>query len=190
MPLFIWVTGFLLFVSFAFFAFAQAAVARNGAQSAADAAALAASQDARDELVDRLLLSAVEGDEDWTDWLEVDHLVGETAEAAAARLAAANDAQVTSFLGTVVDGKDGYAVRTRSLDPVGDSVLPMTNGSYANAEATAVIEPLCQPSPEGDLETRISFSCEDGTHVDVDIGDFGIDDLPDPSTLFSVYLAN
>ena len=44
LPIYIWLTGILLFAAFAFFAFAQAASARNGAQSAADAAALAAAQ--------------------------------------------------------------------------------------------------------------------------------------------------
>ncbi|MBL0778093.1 hypothetical protein G6541_12485 [Streptomyces albidoflavus] len=190
MPLFIWITGFVLFVSLAFFAFAQAAVARNGAQSAADAAALAAAQDARGELTEELLLSVQEGDEDWSDWLSIDRMVGETAEEAAGRLAAANDAQVTAFRGAEVGGKGGYAVEVRSVDPVGDSVLPMTSGTYANAEATAVVEPLCEPDSEGDPSERISFSCDDGTIVDVDAEDFDMSDLPTPSTLFSVYLAN
>ncbi|MGV9657751.1 pilus assembly protein TadG-related protein [Streptomyces koyangensis] len=190
MPLFIWITGFVLFVSLAFFAFAQAAVARNGAQSAADAAALAAAQDARGELMEKLLLSVQDGDGDWGDWLSVDQMVGATAEEAAGRLAAANDAQVTAFRGTEVRGKDGYVVEVRSVDPVGDSVLPMTSGTYASAAATAVIEPLCEPDSESDPLERISFSCDDGTVVDVDADDFEMSDLPDPATLFSVYLAN
>ncbi|MFE1612291.1 pilus assembly protein TadG-related protein [Streptomyces albidoflavus] len=59
----------MLFAAFAFFAFAQAAVARNGAQSAADAAALAAAQEARAGLIEGLLVAAEDGD-GWEDWLD------------------------------------------------------------------------------------------------------------------------
>ena len=96
LPIYIWLTGILLFAAFALFAFAQAASARNGAQSAADAAALAAAQSARDELMDGLG-DAVGVDDDWLDWLGTDNFDGAEAAAAADALAAANDATVTGF---------------------------------------------------------------------------------------------
>ncbi|WP_242534349.1 pilus assembly protein TadG-related protein [Streptomyces albidoflavus] len=86
----------MLFASLAFFAFAQAAVARNGAQSAADAAALAAGQEAREELIDGLL-QALESDEPWEDWIDGLEPVGAQARPAAESLAAANDADVEEF---------------------------------------------------------------------------------------------
>ncbi|MHC8561875.1 pilus assembly protein TadG-related protein [Streptomyces albidoflavus] len=92
LPLFVWVAGAVLFAAFAFFAFAQAAVARNGAQSAADAAALAAAQEARAGLIEGLLVAAEDGD-DWGDWLD-GTLHGADAKGAAGELAAQNQAQV------------------------------------------------------------------------------------------------
>ncbi|WP_308692521.1 pilus assembly protein TadG-related protein [Streptomyces diastaticus] len=86
LPLFIWISGMLLFVAFAFFAFAQAAVARNGAQSAADAAALAAAQESRLALFDGLVESIGDGD-GWLEWLYAESAVGDGAEVEASRLA-------------------------------------------------------------------------------------------------------
>lgn len=58
-------------MALAFFAFAQAASARNGAQSAADAAALAAAQQARDELLLELGDAIDAGGGDWLEWLDL-----------------------------------------------------------------------------------------------------------------------
>ncbi|MGW1149261.1 pilus assembly protein TadG-related protein, partial [Streptomyces sp. NPDC002454] len=97
-----WLTVIVLFAALAFFAFAQAAAARNGAQSAADAAALAAAQEAREELLVGLEES-IGQDENWLEWLNGAPLRGAGAQAAADRLAAQNDATVTGF-GHVIYG--------------------------------------------------------------------------------------
>ncbi|MEU8484984.1 pilus assembly protein TadG-related protein [Streptomyces sp. NPDC048641] len=189
MPIYIWMTGILLFVAFAFFAFAQAASARNGAQSAADAAALAAAQDARGDLVDGLGQAIGHGD-DWLDWLAGQQANGDGAENAANVLAADNGARVTGFQSDDVNGYPGYRVNVESLDPVGDSIIPGTESDYAKAEATAVIEPRCEVVPSADPEKAVEFACDGGESFDFDPGDFRPGDLPDASTLFSVHLAD
>jgi hypothetical protein len=100
-----------LFAALAFFVFAQAASARNGAQSAADAAALAAAQDARDELMDRLGAD-IGTDEGWLDWLDGDLPNDAGAGAAAQELAAQNDSTVQGGAQPVM--RDGQTV---NIDP-------------------------------------------------------------------------
>nr|WP_078621648.1 pilus assembly protein TadG-related protein [Streptomyces aurantiacus] len=192
MPIYIWLTGILLFVSLAFFAFAQAALARNGAQSAADAAALAAAQDARDELVEGLgeAIAAGEGAE-WVDWLGGDMVTGEGAEAAADALAADNDAHVSGFGAAEVNGYPGYDVEVTTNYTVGDSIVPGTENQHAKADATAVIKPRCELAQSADPEKDVEFVCDgDDAPIEIDPDDFDLDDLPDASTLFSVHLAN
>ncbi|MGQ4350086.1 MULTISPECIES: pilus assembly protein TadG-related protein [unclassified Streptomyces] len=189
LPIYIWLTGILLFAAFAFFAFAQAASARNGAQTAADASALAAAQDARDELMDGLK-AAVGQDDDWLDWLtglQGPRGVGPTA--AAQQLASENDSTVQGGAQpTVSDGFPGYRVGIRTNYTVGDSIIPGTENKHAEAHAVAVIQPRCDFAPDSDPTKPVELDC-DGQIVNIDPGDFNPDDLPDANVLFSVHLA-
>ncbi|MFH8607953.1 pilus assembly protein TadG-related protein [Streptomyces sp. NPDC018029] len=188
LPIYIWMTGILLFVAFAFFAFAQAASARNGAQSAADAAALAAAQESREQLVERLGLAIGEGD-DWLDWLAGDQLTDADAGAAASALAADNDSTVNGFDMTEVDGFPGYRVSIKTNYTVGDSIIPGTETKHATADATAIIKPRCDVDPSADVEKAVEFDCDGGESFEFDPDDFELDDLPEASVLFSVHLA-
>lgn len=188
LPIYIWLTGILLFVAFAFFAFAQAASARNGAQTAADAAALAAAQDARDELIDGLVLSIGEGD-DWLDWLAGDKFTGEGAQQAADLLAAENDS--TAVVEPVeVNGYPGFRAEIKTNYTVGDSIIPGTESKHAKADATAIIKPRCDIDPSADPGKVVELDCDGEDPIEIDADDFEAGDLPDPSVLFSVHLAD
>ncbi|MFD8740015.1 pilus assembly protein TadG-related protein [Streptomyces sp. NPDC059618] len=188
LPIYIWLTGILLFAAFAFFAFAQAASARNGAQSAADAAALAAAQDSRDELMTGLT-GAIGTDDHWLDWLNGDKFQGAGASAAADRLAAANDSTVLGGAQpTAVNGFPGYHVEIETRYTVGASIVPGTESRHAKAQATAVIEPRCTFAADADPKKTVRLDCA-GHSVDIDPEHFHSDDLPDASVLFSVHLA-
>ncbi|WP_234363216.1 pilus assembly protein TadG-related protein [Streptomyces formicae] len=178
----------MLFVAFAFFAFAQAASARNGAQTAADAAALAAAQDARDELVDGLVLSIGEGD-DWLDWLAGDKFTGEGAQQAADALAAENDSTAV-VEPTEVNGYPGFRAEIETNYTVGDSIIPGTESKHAKADATAIIKPRCDFDPSADPEKVVELDCDGEGPIEIDPDDFEPGDLPDPSVLFSVHLAD
>ncbi|WP_435852590.1 pilus assembly protein TadG-related protein [Streptomyces mirabilis] len=180
-------TGILLFAAIVFFVFAQAASARNGAQSAADAAALAAARDSRDELMTGLT-GAVGTNDHWLDWLKGDLFKGTGAKAAAARLAAENDSTVQGFADRTVNGFPGYWVEIKTQYTVGKSIIPGTEDKYATAHATAVIQPRCDFDPAADPKKPVELNC-DGQIVDIDPGKFDPVDLPDPSVLFSVHLA-
>ncbi|MEU8954232.1 pilus assembly protein TadG-related protein [Streptomyces sp. NPDC048518] len=188
LPIYIWMTGILLFVAFAFFAFAQAASARNGAQTAADAAALAAAQDARDELVDGLELAIGAGD-GWPDWLVGDKFTGDGAQAAADALAAENDSTV-DVTPAEVNGYPGFRAEVETNYTVGDSIIPGTESKHAKADATAIIKPRCDVDPSSDPEKAVEFKCDGGESVEIDPDDFELGDLPDASVLFSVHLAD
>ncbi|MFF1694113.1 pilus assembly protein TadG-related protein [Streptomyces sp. NPDC058257] len=189
LPIYIWMTGILLFVAFAFFAFAQAASARNGAQSAADAAALAAAQDARGELVDGLGGSIGEGDE-WLDWLGGDKFTGDGARGAAEALAADNDSSVIGFGSAEVNGYPGFRAKIETNYTVGDSIIPGTESQHAQAEATAIVKPRCDLAPAAAPEKAVEFECDGGDSFEIDPDDFDLADLPDASVLFSVHLAD
>ncbi|WP_327656368.1 pilus assembly protein TadG-related protein [Streptomyces sp. NBC_00483] len=190
MPIYIWLTAILLVAALAFFAFAQAASARNGAQSAADAAALAAAQSARDELM-LGLGDALEGGDNWLDWLEgMDPKDDGAPGAAAGRLAAANDADVTDGPAfTKVNGDPGYRVGVETRHTVGDTIIPGTETKRAKAHATAVIQPRCDVPVDADFKESLQLTC-DGKALDFDPEDFDLDDLPDASDLFAVRLAD
>ncbi|WP_280529191.1 pilus assembly protein TadG-related protein [Streptomyces alfalfae] len=188
LPIYIWMTGILLFVAFAFFAFAQAASARNGAQSAADAAALAAAQEAREELVEGLGLAIGAGD-DWLDWLAGDGLTGIGAQEAGQSLAALNDAEAT-IVATEVNGYPGFRASVVTNYTVGDSIIPGTESQHAKADATAVIRPRCEVGPATDPEKAVEFTCEGEKPIEIDPDDFELGDLPEASVLFSVHLAD
>ncbi|MBP5861511.1 pilus assembly protein TadG-related protein [Streptomyces scabiei] len=190
MPIYIWLTAILLFAALAFFAFAQAASARIGAQSAADAAALAAAQQARDDLL-LDLGDAVEAGDDWLDWLDLSggELAGEGATAAAQQLAAANESTVLGgAAATEVNGYPGFTVEVQTGYTVGESIIPGTESMTATAAATAVIQPRCDFALDADPTKPVTLDC-DGQPVDIDPGDFDPDDLPDASVMFSVRLA-
>ncbi|MET8951660.1 pilus assembly protein TadG-related protein [Streptomyces sp. NPDC004533] len=187
MPIYIWLTGILLFAAIAFFVFAQAASARNGAQSAADAAALAAAQDSRDELMTGLQ-EAIGQHDDWTKWLLGRDLQGTGASAAADRLAADNDSSVEAFTPTTVNGFPGYRVTIQTRYTVGKSIIPGTETRRAKAEAVAVVQPRCTVPSDADPKKPVHLDC-DGGSVDIDPEHFHSDDLPDASVLFSVHLA-
>lgn len=184
LPLFIWVTGMLLFIAFAFFAFAQAAVARNGAQTAADAAALGAANDAREELA-RGLIRAVEEDGEWSDWLDGRGPLGFTARAEAERLASANSAEVSDFGVMETHGWPGYRVSVEMRDSIGDSIIPGTENMHAKAVAVSVIEPLCEVLSKGE---RVSFRCLNRSEYELDPGDLSLEDLPELADMYSVHL--
>ncbi|WP_344391819.1 pilus assembly protein TadG-related protein [Streptomyces vastus] len=187
LPIYIWLTGILLFAAFALFVFAQAASARNGAQSAADAAALAAAQADRDELMEGLE-GAIGVDDTWLDWLNPDEATGAGATAAAQQLADANDSTLQGGAQlTEVNGFYGYEVEIQTNYTVGDSIIPGTETQQATAQATAVIEPRCDFDVPEDPLDLVQLDC-DGQPIDIDPEDFDLDDLPDASVLFSVYL--
>lgn len=172
-----------------FFAFAQAALARNGAQSAADAAALAAAQQARDELVFNLG-DAIGENGDWLDWLDLPDgaLPAGEAEVAARQLAADNDSTVTGFAPQSVDGYPGFWVKVETNYAVGDSIIPGTENMQAVADATAVVQPRCVFDPDANREQPVQLDCA-GETVNIDPEEFDPADLPDASVMFSVHLA-
>jgi hypothetical protein len=175
----------------AFFAFAQAASARSGAQSAADAAALAAAQQARDELLLELGDVIDAGNGDWLDWLDLSGggLPAEGVDAAAAELAAQNNSSLEGGAQpTEVDGAPGFQVNVVTDYTVGDSIIPGTEDMTATAQAIAVIQPRCDFASNTNPTKPVTLDC-DGVPVDIDPGNFDPDDLPDASVMFSVYLA-
>ncbi|MEU8591581.1 pilus assembly protein TadG-related protein [Streptomyces sp. NPDC048664] len=188
LPLYIWLTGILLFAAFAFFVFAQAASARNGAQSAADAAALAAAQDSRDELMTGLQ-GAVGHDDHWLDWLKGERFQGTGATAAADRLAAENDASVRGgAVPTEAGGYPGYEVSIETRYTVGKSIIPGTESRHATATAVAVIQPRCTFATDADPKKSVRLDCG-GQPIDIDPEHVASGELPDASVLFSVHLA-
>ncbi|MGW0929518.1 pilus assembly protein TadG-related protein [Streptomyces sp. NPDC002644] len=187
MPLYIWLTGILLFAALAFFAFAQAASTRNTAQTAADAAALAAASEARDQIVEQLSLAIEEGEE-WRDWL-TDPSVSAPMGGAAQRLASANGASIVAGPQlTMAGGYPGFRVQVQQNSSVGDTVIPGTEGMHAKAAAVAVLQPRCEFAGETEPEEPAELEC-DGEIVNIDPENFEPDDLPDASVLFSVNLA-
>ncbi|MEI5525787.1 pilus assembly protein TadG-related protein [Streptomyces brasiliscabiei] len=191
LPLYIWLTAILLFTALAFFVFAQAASARNGAQSAADAAALAAAQQARDDLVLDLGDAIEAGDNDWLDWLDLPGggIPEDGADAAAAELAAQNNSTLQGGAQlTEVNGAPGFRVGVVTDYTVGDSIIPGTEDMTAKAHAVAVIQPRCDFDVNTSPTDPVALDC-DGVPVDIDPGNFDPDDLPDASVMFSVYLA-
>ncbi|UJV46595.1 MULTISPECIES: pilus assembly protein TadG-related protein [unclassified Streptomyces] len=191
LPLYIWLTAILLFTALAFFAFAQAASARSGAQSAADAAALAAAQQARDELLLDLGDAIGAGDIDWLDWIDLSGGLpnGGDATTAAAELAAQNDSTLQGGAQpTEVGGDPGFQVDVVTDYTVGDSIIPGTEDMTATARAIAVIQPRCDFDVSANPTKPVTLDC-DGVPVDIDPGDFDPDDLPDASVMFSVRLA-
>lgn len=142
----------LLFLAFVYFAVGQAAATRNGGQTAADAAALAAAQDAREQLRDGWLDVILDPDA-WDRYLRGEEYDSEQACQRAELFASKNGAELWDTGCTPLrSGQEGFRVRIRTLDTVGESVVPGTATQHAVATATAVLEPRCffdppEPSP-------------------------------------------
>ncbi|WP_240926319.1 pilus assembly protein TadG-related protein [Streptomyces sp. JB150] len=176
----------LLFLALAYLAVGQAGAARNEAQTAADAAALAAALEVRDQLAGEWLDSLKDPDA-WQDIFD-GHVQVADGCWRAQQLAAQNDAQV---VGCERTGPLDYRVDVEADEPVGDSIVPGTESTYAKASAKAVIEPRCDVAPPaegaGDIELP-SLSCG---AVDWDLSpDDDPAELPDPEDLFDVHLAD
>nr|WP_256098555.1 pilus assembly protein TadG-related protein [Streptomyces agglomeratus] len=187
LPMYVVVVGGLLFLAFAYFAFAQAAVARNGGQSAADAAALAAAQEVRDELTDGFI-DGIDSPDELAEWLAGKGFIG-NGRAAAEQLAAENDSGLRNFTETQVGGNPAFKAEIETNYTVGDSIIPGTENIRAEADATAVIEPRCGIKLGSDLSKLVEIECDDGEHWEIDPKDFTEADLPYPNDLFSVHLA-
>ncbi|SOD62176.1 hypothetical protein SAMN06297387_104346 [Streptomyces zhaozhouensis] len=169
--------------AFLFFVFAQAAVTRSGGQSAADAAALAAAREARDQLYGDFQDALDDEDADLEDIIDGGgSLTGAPCARAAPRLAERNGAEVIACEPSAEGLR--YTVRVRTLEPVGDSLIPATSDEYAEAEATAVVGGLCRLVSEE--EDRIEFGCEDDRDWSFDPGDD--DELPEARDMFAVHL--
>ncbi|NUP18984.1 MAG: hypothetical protein HOZ81_23415 [Streptomyces sp.] len=139
-PIYLTVVAGLLFLAFAYLAVGQAGVNRNGAQTAADAGALAAALDTRDKLTDEWVANVL----DPKKWQDIFDGKGVALDGCgrAAQLAAQNDA--TAECEAVLGLPPGYEVDVRTTKPVGDSIVPGTEGMHSTAKATAVIEPRCE----------------------------------------------
>ncbi|MBW1597365.1 pilus assembly protein TadG-related protein [Streptomyces sp. JJ38] len=185
-PVYITVVAGLLFLAVAYFAFGQAAVSRNGVQGAADAAALAAAYDTRDQLGEALLDSVANPD-DWKDLLN-GHIVGLQDPCAAARQFAESNGADALVCEVSPWPPQSVRVEVKALDPVGDTVVPGTEGTFATANARALLEPRCVLTSESDAEgdpAPIELDCDgDSVTVDPEAGD----SLPDLDIMFSVRL--
>ena len=188
-PIYITVVAGLLFLAFAYVAVGQAAVNRSGAQTAADAAALAAAQETRDQLAGQWVEDVLDPTK-WQDIFDgnVPGLVDGCGRAG--QLAGQNEAHVTDCApptGVPLQ----YTVTVETDKPVGDSIVPGTEGKYSTAHATAVIESLCTFPPLGaDAGDDVlpKLTCKNGDEWDLD--PLHLTDLPGPEDLFDVHLAD
>ncbi|WP_037683397.1 pilus assembly protein TadG-related protein [Streptomyces griseus] len=184
-PIYITVVAGLLFLAFAYLAVGQGAVNRNGAQTAADAAALAAAQDTRDQLAGQWLRDLLDPAK-WQDSFDgkLDHDPNSCPRAY--QLAELNDADGSCE----PDGPLAYKVVATAKKPVGDSIVPGTEGIYATAEARAVIEPLCDKPPSQPAGSRAlpQLTCKGSGKWTPDPADSK--SLPKPEDLFDVHLAD
>ncbi|MEE1807112.1 pilus assembly protein TadG-related protein [Streptomyces sp. BE133] len=137
-PIYVVMVAGLLFLVFAFFAVGKAAALRNGAQGAADAAALAAAQQTREDF-EAPFLASLPGDM-LEQFLQA-HVV--TGCSAAQGLAAANQADVTNCRWTPDGYRDRFTVQVKGLKPVDSSVIPGSKKTFAEPEATAIVEFRC-----------------------------------------------
>ncbi|MFE6284799.1 pilus assembly protein TadG-related protein [Streptomyces sp. NPDC057877] len=185
-PIYITVVGGLLFLAFAFLAVGQAATTRNEAQTAADAAALAAAQHRRALLTGQWLDDVLDPTR-WQDIFEgnVPGVVPGLSCWRAEQLAGQNDAHVTGCTSEPLR----FTVAVETDEPVGDTVVPGTEGQHATASAIAVIEPRCgfePPAEDAGEDVLPSLSCKGGVTWDLDPQL----DLPEPKDLFDVHLAD
>nr|WP_243275033.1 hypothetical protein [Streptomyces albus] len=178
----------MLFLAFAFFAFAQAAAVRNGGQTAADAAAVSAAKDDRDLLYEGFLDSLEDGDT-WRDWLDAVAPLSGDGCGEAARFAHLNRSDLLDCEPVTREGGTGYRVGIETRFDTGDTFVPGADHKTARADATAVIRPRCEveeaEEADGDRDGELQLTC-DGEELTVDPDD----EDPDvaPSDLFSVVL--
>ncbi|MEU6574455.1 pilus assembly protein TadG-related protein [Streptomyces sp. NPDC046805] len=188
-PIYLTVVAGLLFLALVYLAVGQAAATRNGAQTAADAAALAAAQDTRDQLTGQWVKDVLDPAK-WQDIFDADVPVDPSC-GRADQLAGRNGAHVEAC---TPKGPLGYRVDVRTDKPVGDSIVPGTERTYAKAHATAVIEPLCTfelpsgkvPGGKAGGHALPRLTCKDR---DWDLDPHDLTDLPGPEDLFDVHLA-
>ena len=192
LPLYMVAVTALLFLAFAFFAVGMAEDSRNEAQTAADAAALAAAREARDQLHGSLLAALVAAD---TSALE-DLLGGGSFDKGdacdvAKDYASRNGANTTRC--DSVHNPDGFVVDVKTKESVGKTVVEDTEQIYAEATATAVIEPRCDlaihptASPHKPKPGPITVTCDgDDKVLDPDNADRDLADLGD---FFRVHLS-
>ncbi|MBB0244641.1 hypothetical protein FNQ90_11130 [Streptomyces alkaliphilus] len=167
----------------AFFVFAQAAALRGTGQSAADAAALAAVREARDSIYEDFLTSVGGEGVDLVEIISGGPLGVGSACGEAQRLASMNNATLVHC--SPLSGRLGYAVTIETNDSVAQTVIPGVGNQTARAEATAVMEPLCDVQ-EGEAEDDFpELSCESDTwQIDPDREISGFE----PRDLFGIRL--
>ncbi|MDC0773964.1 pilus assembly protein TadG-related protein [Streptomyces sp. HD] len=191
-PIYITVVAGLLFLAFAYLAVGQAAATRNGAQTAADAAALAVAQDRRDQLAGKWLENVLNPDL-WQDIFDGKVQGLDPSCWRAHQLAADNDAHVVGGCPTEWYPELSYTVEVKTNEPVGDSIVPGTEETYATATAKAVIKPRCAfllpDEDNGNNEDLPQLNCRDKNWEHLDPDD-PLRDLPGPEDLFDVHLAD
>lgn len=176
----------LLFLSFAFFAVAQAGAVRNGGQSAADAAALAAAQDDRGALFDGFRDALGHG-KTWEDWLDGRGPLTGDGCGEADYFAGRNRSDVLSCDAVTRNGYDGYTVRIQTRFSTGHTIVPGAGNRKAKATATAVIKPRCDMPDAAGHAKSIELTCDGGDFtIDPDSDSLDIE----PSDLFSVVLVD
>ncbi|GAA3297231.1 hypothetical protein [Streptomyces cinereospinus] len=147
--------------------------------------ALAAGQELRDQLAGQWLDNVLDPDS-WHDIFGGDvELLGDPC-ARADQLAALNGAHVQ---GCLAEGLLGYRVEVETDEPVGDTIVPGTEGRFATASAVAVVEPRCTFDPPGEDagdDVLPTLDCEEQWELDPD----NLDVLPEPEDLFDVHLAD
>ncbi|MFD7228644.1 pilus assembly protein TadG-related protein [Streptomyces sp. NPDC059881] len=161
-PAYVTVVAGLLFLALAFFAVGQAGATRNGTQTAADAAALAAAKESRDKF--RLELLAAPNPAILAAVFNLGLMGSAWGCHAAFPMAQKNNAVVDMAKGggcsPAFNGRWGFTVHTKSQKPVGDTVLPGTEGENGKgtAQATAELESRCVytpvPKPLGTLTCK------------------------------------
>lgn len=176
----------LLFLAFAYLAVGQAAATRNEAQTAADAAALAAAQNLREQITADWVENLLDPDS-WQGIFDGDVELFEDPCDRAGQLAAQNEAHVDACQ---EEGLLGYRVEVTTDEPVGDTIVPGTEGQYATASALAVVELRCSfefPGEDAGDDALPRLDCEG---VKWDLDPEAPDTLPDPEDLFDVHLAD
>ncbi|MEU2127174.1 pilus assembly protein TadG-related protein [Streptomyces sp. NPDC018352] len=166
-PIYVVMVAGLLFLAFVFFAVGKAAALRNEAQGAADAAALAAAQQTREQLGPLFFASLPMKMLD--PFLRAHPVAGCPA---AYGMASANAAHVTScepFSGGL---RDRIKVQVKGNDPVDSPVVPDTEDTFPETEATAVIEFRCPDWESADfnddgVQDMYYFSCRGGEMLQI-----------------------
>ncbi|MFE2931701.1 pilus assembly protein TadG-related protein [Streptomyces sp. NPDC059278] len=167
-PIYVVMVAGLLFLAFAFFAVGKAAALRNGAQGAADAAALAAAQQTREQFGAPFYASLPGKMLD--PFLNAHPVLGCPA---AYGLASANRAHVTTCEPLPGGLRDRIRVEVEGRDPVDSPVVPDTEKTFPETEATAVIEFRCPDWESADfnddgVQDMYFFSCRGGEMLEIE----------------------